>query len=220
MSPIQHQLSFAVRFLDHFSGRPVPDELPVRLFTGRQRPAERQDGAGHRQADGTYRFLNAPDGAQAILWRDPFLRTQNGWTRWETDDPVVTLPVSDPAALLDVELWPTAEAVARTGVTGIRGKLEGPDVMGLEVRIALQGQPFDRVTRTDQAGEFLFLPPGSLPVSASGRVPLTIEVGVPGGAARAVAQGRFQPPTAGADFVGADFTALPQIVSRVILQLA
>ncbi len=28
---ISHSLSFAVRFLDHFSGAPVADELPVRL---------------------------------------------------------------------------------------------------------------------------------------------------------------------------------------------
>lgn len=220
MSGVHHTLTFAVRFFDHFSGQAVPQELPVRLATGRQKPVKRQDGTGHRQADGTYRFRDAPPGNQEILWREPFRRTQAGWTRWEAADPSVTLPVADPTVAEEIELWPTADAAARAGATGIRGKLTGPDPDGLEVRIALQGQPFDRVTRSDQAGEFLFLPPGSLPLNAARRVPLTIETRLPGGAPRAVAGATFHPSTAGADFVGADFTVLPNIVSRVIFQLA
>ena len=35
---IHHRLSFAVCFTDHFSGRPVADELPVRLEGNLQRP--------------------------------------------------------------------------------------------------------------------------------------------------------------------------------------
>ena len=52
---ITHRLSFAVCFNDHFSGAPVPDELPVRLAGSLQRPARRADGRG----------------AQQYAWREP-----------------------------------------------------------------------------------------------------------------------------------------------------
>jgi hypothetical protein len=216
---IGHSVSLAVRFLDHFSKRPVPQELPVRLSGSYTRPARRPDGSGARQADGSYRFLGVPPGTRRILWRDPFQRSQAGWIRWGAADPEVTLPLADPAQAVEHELWPTAAAEVAPGATGVRGKLRGPGVAGLEVRIALQGQPFNRVTRTDQAGEFLFLPPGALPLDAFGRVPLTIEARTPGGLVRPIASGSFQPPAAGAPFALQDFTILPQTVARVTFQL-
>ena len=100
-----------------------------------------------------------------MLWRDPFTRGHAGWTSWE-DDPEIVLPRADPQAMIDVELWPTADAVAPAAATGVRGKLVGAAVDGLDVRIARQGEPFDRFTRSDQSGEFLFLPPGALPPNA------------------------------------------------------
>jgi hypothetical protein len=217
---IDHSLSFAVRFLDHFTRRPVPQELPVRLSGSYQRPARRQDGAGRRQADGTYRFLGVPPGPQRVLWRDPFQRSQGGWVRWDADDPVLTVPLADPAQVVEHDLWPTATADVPPGTTGVRGKLVGANAAGLEIRIALQGQPFDRVTRSDQAGEFLFLPPGALPLDPVGRVPLTIEARLSGGPVRPVASGSFQPPATGAPFAGPNFTILPQSVARVTFQLA
>ncbi len=217
---ITYALSFAVRFLDHFSGRPVPQDLPVRLSGSYARPARRADGSGARQADGSYRFLSAPPGTQRILWRDPFQRSQDGWTRWDAGDPEVTLPVADPAQPVEHELWPTATADVAPGATGVRGKLRGAGAGGLEVRIALQGQPFDRMTRTDQAGEFLFPPPGALPLDAAGRVPLTIQARIPGGAVRPIASGSFTPASAGAPFAGQNFSILPQTVARVTFQLA
>jgi hypothetical protein len=220
MSLVQHRLSLCVRFMDHFSGLPVADEFPVRLSSGHQRPVLRSDRAGHRHADGTYRFLDALAGDQHILWRDPFQRTHNGWTRWDLDNPAVSLPSASPTQKVDIELWPTAEAVTKPNATGVRGKLEGANVSGLEVQIALQSEPFVRLTRTDQAGEFLFLPPGSLPLNAAGRIPFKIQVRTPGGPVRMVTGGRFQPTAAGADFIGTSFSTLPQIVTRTIFQLA
>lgn len=217
---ITHTLTLAVRFLDHFSGRPVPQELPVRLSGSYVRPARRPDGGGARQADGSYRFLGTDPGTRRILWRDPFQRSQSGWTRWDLPDPEVTLPLAAPAQMIEHELWPTAAAEVAPGATGLRGKLRGTGAGGLEIRIALQGQPFDRITRSDQAGEFLFLPPGALPLDASRRIPLTIEARIPGGLVRPILSGTFVPATAGAPFVGQNFTILPQTVARVTFQLA
>lgn len=217
---VTHTLLLAVRFLDHFTGRPVPQELPVRLSESHARPVRRPDGRGARQADGSYRFVGADPGTRRILWRDPFQRSQSGWIRWEAADPEVTLPLAAPAQLIEHELWPTAAARVAPGATGVRGRLRGAAAGGLEIRIALQGRPFDRMTRTDEAGEFLFLPPGALPLDASGRVPLTIEARIPGGAVRPILSGSFLPATAGAGFAGQNFTILPQTVARVTFQLA
>ena len=217
---LSHRLSFAVRFVDHFSGEPVADELPVRLADTLQRPATRSDGAGHRQPDGTYRFLNAPDGDVTVLWRQPFERTQAGWSRFAAD-PVIHLPLADAATPVAVDLWPSAGAQAPASATGVRGKLVGANAGGLTVRIARFGQPFDRFTLSDAAGEFLFLPPGRLtPDPATGRVPLSIEVRQPGGALRAVIGGAFLPPTAGAAFAAADFDIAPRTLPRIRFQLA
>ncbi len=152
---VTHTLSLVVRFLDHFSGRPVPQELPVRLSDSYARPARRPDGSGARQTDGSYRFLGAAPGTRRILWRDPFQRSQSGWIRWDAPDPEVTLPLATPAQVIDQDLWPTASAEVAPGATGVRGKLRGTGADGLEIRIALQGQPFDRLTRSDQ-GESSF----------------------------------------------------------------
>ncbi|MGH7606634.1 MAG: hypothetical protein ACREME_04775, partial [Gemmatimonadales bacterium] len=166
-----------------------------------------------RHLDGAYRFLSAPHGVHRILWREPFRRTQDGWARWAEDDPQVTLPRPDPTVALEVELWPAADAAAPGTATGVRGKLVGADAGGLTVLIALPNQPFDRFTRTDASGEFLFLPPGMLPPTAAGRVPLTIEVRTPAGVVRPIAP-------AGGAFAGQLFTIAPQTVPRVLFRLA
>jgi hypothetical protein len=128
--------------------------------------------------------------------------------------------VTDPALPIDIDVWPTPTAAVAPNKCGVRGRLTGTNAGGLEVRISLQGQPFNRLTRSDQFGEFLFLPPGALPLDAAGRVPLTIEARIPAGAVRPIAGGALQPPGAGAVFVGPDFSILPQTVARVIFQLA
>lgn len=216
---VAHQLSLAVRMVDHFSGQPVPDELPLRLADSLVRPVPRPGGAGRRQADGAYRFVNAPAGPARLLWRQPFTRSEGGWTRWG-DDPLFVLPLADPGAYLDVELWPTANAAAAPSATGVRGKLVGANAAGQTVRIALQGTAFDRFTHSNDSGEFLFLPPGRLATDANGRVPLSIAVHAANGTPRVLTGSAMVPPSAGGPFAGADFTVLPRLITRAVFQLA
>ena len=176
---IRHRLSFAVTFIDHFSREPVPAELPVRLAGSFHRPALEPGRRSRRQGDGTYRFTDAPPGAQQILWREPLNRTQAGWARWDDADLAIMLPLPNPATLASFELWPTADAALPKGTTGVRGKLVGADNGGMEVRIARTGQPFGRFTRSDDYGEFLFPLVGRLPLNAARRISLTIELGDP-----------------------------------------
>jgi hypothetical protein len=212
---VRHRLSFVVNFIDHFSREAVPAELPVRLADSFQRPAFMPGGRSRRQPDGGYRFTNAPPGPQRILWRDPLTRTQSGWARWDDPDPTVTLPMPNPATPAEFELWPTASADVPHGTAGVRGKLDGPQNGGLEVRIAPTGQPFDRFTRSDDNGEFLFPLGGRLPLTAAGLVALTVEVRPPGGAVRAVSGGSFVPASAGASFPAADFEIAPGAIARI-----
>jgi hypothetical protein len=217
--PIGHRLWLVVRPVDHFSGEPVADELPVRLAATFERPVLSPGGRAHRQDDGAYRFIGLRSGAVRVLWREPFARGHGPWVRWD-DDPMVMLPLADPASFVEMELWPAAHAAAPASVTGVRGKLVGPSATAQTVRIALQGTPFDRYTRSDDRGDFLFLPPGRLPIDATGRVPMSIAVLAPDGTPRAVSGGSFVPDTAGAAFAGANFTLPPRVVSRVVFQLA
>jgi len=217
---LTHRLLLAVRLVDHFSGEPVADEFPLRLAGSYQRPVRGPGGARRRQADGAYRFINVPEGTVRVLWREPFARTHGAWLRWPDGDPQFTLPLADPLAYADVQLWPAPHAPAPASATGVRGKLTGANAAALTVRIAVQGEPFDRYTRSDDNGEFLFLPPGRLALDANGRVPLRIEVRDGGGAWRAVADGRFVPDSTGAVFAGPDFTVTPRIVSRIVFRLA
>jgi hypothetical protein len=218
VAPI-HRLSLAVRVVDHFSGEPLAEELPLRLGGSLQRPVLAPGGATRRQADGAYRFINVPEGLVTLLWREPFARRHGGWLRWPDGDPQFALPLPDPAAWAELPLWPAPSAGARPGATGVRGRLVGTGAAGLTVRIAVAGEPFDRYTRSDDNGEFLFLPPGGIQGQAAGRVPLRIEVQAGVGAPRVAAGGFFVPDGAGAAFAGADFTVNPRSVSRIVFRL-
>jgi hypothetical protein len=154
-----------------------------------------------------------------LLWRPPFTRTHAGWVRWG-DDPLLTLPLSDPGTPLPLELWPVAGAVAPAAAAGVRGCLGGPAGADLTVRIAPPGVPSTRFTRTDAAGEFLFLPPGRLPTDATGRVPLRITVTAADGTPRALLGGHFAPTSAGADFAGPLFSIASRGVARILFALA
>jgi hypothetical protein len=216
---ILHGLSLALRFVDHFSGTVPEVEFPVRLSERFARPVPRPGGGAARQADGTYRFRNLAGGRARVLWRPPFARSHAGWTRWE-DDPEVTLPQADPSVPIEIAIWPDAAAAAPGGATGVRGKLLGVAVPDLQIRITPQGQSFSRFTRSDGAGEFLFLPPGALATDATRRVPFTIEVSDRAGVQRVVSGGRFLPDSAGAPFAGSNFSVLPRSVPRILFELA
>lgn len=218
---VRHQLSFAVRFIDHFSREAVGDELPVRLSGSFQRPAPQPGGRSRRQGDGSYRFVNAAPGPHRILWRDPLARTQSGWARWDDAEPTVTLPLANPATRAEFELWPTADAVAPIGQAAVRGKLDGANAGGLEVRIAAQSEPFDRVTRSDLNGEFLFPLVGRQILNPGGMVDVKIEVRPPGGAPPlALSGGRFVPDSTGVPFPAGNFAIAPGTVARIRFRLS
>lgn len=216
---VRHVMSFAVSFVDHFNGEPVPDELPVRLAGSFARPARAPGGRGYRQADGTYRFVNVAPGPQRLLWREPFNRGEAGWMRWYDPEPELVLPLANPAQAERIELWPAPSAEPAKGAVGVRGKLAGPDASGLEVRLALQGQPFDRFTCTDAAGEFLFPLGGRLPLDNAGRVPLRIAVQAADGTPRLLAGGGFIPAATGSNFGADQFAILPGQLARIRFNL-
>jgi len=219
LQSVRHLLSFSVRFVDHFSQELVAIELPVRLDKSFLRPVQRPDGLGYRQNNGAYRFIDAPNGLQRILWRLPFTTHHAGWTRWQPD-PQVRLPVVNPSQLIDVELWPTANAVAPPSATGVRGRLLGTNSSAQVVRLARQGEVFGRFTRTDENGEFLFLFASTLTADAVGRIPASISVLDTTGASRLVSGGNFVPGSAGTSFVGGAFNLTPRTVPRILFQLA
>lgn len=212
---VRHALSFAVRFVDHFGGAPVPDELPVRLAGSFARPAIAPGGRGYRQADGSYRFINVPAGRHRVMWRDPFARSQAGWMRWTEIEPELELPLGNPAQIAEFELWPDPAAAAGVGTCGVRGKLSGAFAAGQQVRIALQGQPFDRFTCCDAAGEFLFLLQGRLPPSNTGLLPLRVAVQEADGTPRLVTGGGFIPPATGTAFGADTFAIKPGAIARI-----
>jgi hypothetical protein len=217
---LRHRLSMVVRFEDYFSGEAINEELPVRLQGSFQRPVPRRGSASRRQPDGTYRFINAPGGATRILWRRPFTTSHSGWTRFEDTDPSVALPLAQPSEPLRVSLWPTADAKAPAGATGVRGKLTGPDFARQKIAIALSGQPFGPETRSDETGNFLFLLAGRLTLDSNGRVPLVIRVRTAADAPRLMSGGTFVPDTAGAPFVADTFAIAPSGVPRILFRLA
>lgn len=213
---VSHSLSFSIRFVNHFTGAPVDDELNVRIDGLFQRPSKAPGGSGRRQNDGTYRFLSVPEGRHRIRWRDPFRRTQAGWASWD-DDPEITLPLPDPETPVEASLWPSASAEAPASATGVRGKLVGPDISGLTVRIGQMGV-FDRYTRSDEAGEFLFLPPGGLSPDPMGVIAMAIDVQTPDGGPRVVNGWR---DGVGAPLTpGANFNLTPRRVSRILFEIA
>lgn len=216
---IGHLLSFSVRIVDHFTRAPVADEFPVRLAGSFQRPVFAPGGRSRRQHDGTYRFIDVRPGPARLLWRSPFERLHGSWRRWGDEDPQLQLPLPDPRAGVEVEVWPVAEARTPVSATAVRGKLTGSGAAGQRVRITAQGAAFDRYTCSDERGEFLFPLLGAFALDGDGLVPLSVDVLAPDGTARALAGGRFIPEGAGTAFAGSAFTVRPRTVSRIVFRL-
>jgi len=210
----QHTLSFAIRFNNHFTGEPVRDELPVRLDHTFTRPASSPEGS-YRQVDGTYRFINLALGMHRVRWLPPLEESLLGWVSWE-DDPLVQVPVVDPAVLITRDLWPEATAVVAPGMTAIRGRLVGANNDDLRVRISNPTFPSTRFTRSDDVGDFLFLLPEPLETNATGRLELDIEVA---DGARTVNGSEFVPASSGAASIGASFSVVPGRSFRVLFRI-
>ena len=210
----QHALSCAIRFDNHFTGEPVDAELPVRLDESFTRPVAAPNGR-HRQADGSYRFIDLDAGSHRVRWLPALERTFRGWVSWEADLQVL-LPVSDPAELITRDLWPAATAAVAPGVTAIRGRLTGANTAGWRVRIANATFPSTHFTRSDEVGDFLYLLPGPIETNTAGRIELDIEVA---DGARAVVGGEFVPDGSGTPFGGGSFAVVPGRTSRVLFRI-
>lgn len=215
-----HTLSFAIRFNNHFTGRPVADELPVRLDTTFIRPVL-APRSGHRQDDGTYRFIDVASGTHRVRWLPPFSDSYRGWVSWEAD-PMVQVPLSNPAELIVRDLWPAANADVPPGVTAVRGRLVGDNVSDLRVRITNPTFPTPSFTYSNTAGDFLFLLPEPVATDSNGRIELDIEVA---NGTRVVDGGEFMPAASGAVFPAAAgdppdrFTVAPGRSSRVLFRI-
>jgi len=210
----QHRLSFSIRFNNHFTGEPVVDALPVRLDHSFTRPVLSPQGS-YRQADGTYRFIDLAAGTHRVRWLPPLEESFRSWVSWE-GDPLVQVPVADPGALISRELWPHAAAPVAPGVSAVRGRLVGADNSDLRIRISHPAIPSTRFTRSDDAGDFLFLLPEPLETNAVGRLALDIEID---DGARTINGGNFFPADSGAAFVGAVFSIVPGRCSRVLFRI-
>lgn len=211
-----HNLSFIVRYNNHFTGKAVSDELPVRLDSTFIRPVQRNDGAGTRQYDGTYRFIDLPSGHHRVRWLPALTDAYRGWVSFDQDLEVV-IPSSSPQAVIERDLWPSPQANLSPTTTAIRGKLTGNNISGLQVRIrpaAIASTSF--FTRSDRLGEFLY--PFFSPVApeTSGLLRLQIEVD---GGGRTVNGGEFIPPGTGSAFPAAEFRVKPGICSRIVFQV-
>lgn len=210
-----HSLSFVLRFHDHFTGEAIEEEFPIRLEGSMLRPVQKNGGAGIRQADGTYRFINIPNGVHRVHWLPPFEPSYRGWISWE-GIPEVTLPIANPETVIERDLWPTASGSVLPGLTAIRGKLRGANVTDLEVRIDRPGGAQSRFTRSDPFGDFLFVLPNPIAPDNQGRLNLQIRIQA---GTRIVNGGQFLPADSGTAFVGANFQIRPGKSSRIIFNV-
>lgn len=204
-----HRLAFAVRVDDHFSRRPLEEQLALELHTGEGPVSSR--GGTPRHDDGTYRWANLSDGLHRLTVRSPSGR----FVRWDPGPIDVVVPVADPRHALAVEMWPTPLAAVPPGVSAVRAKLVGAGVAGLRVEIAGTGTPpTGRWTKADAQGELLYLLPGGpWPLTSAGALDLTVSV--PG---RTVTGVQVIPgPSV---FAGAQFTIAPSRETRVRIQLS
>lgn len=211
----RHFLSFAVRFNNHFTGAPVESELPVRLDSTFIRPVKSADGR-YRHDDGTYRFINLDAGIHRVRWLPALVDDFDGWVSWGSD-PLVHLPLADPADLIQRDLWPLASAKVTAGTTAVRGRLIGSNNADQRVSIAHPAIASTRFTFSDDIGDFLFLLPESLATNNLGELSLSIEVE---SGARTVDGGYFVPGTSGTAFVGSQFLVLPGKTSRVDFEIS
>jgi hypothetical protein len=192
-SGVVHRLSFAVRFLDHFTGEPVEAELPVRLAGSLVRPVPRVDRRGRRHPDGTYRFVNTPPGRVEVLWRAPFAASHAGWTSWSAPTRILVPPLR-PEQPVDITLWPSSDAAAPAGRTAVYGNVVG-GAAGLEVRIGGDPANAPHFTHTDGSGAFLYFTPDRPPANdTSGLVKVKVLLRDRAGAVVAIKHVRSTPP--------------------------
>lgn len=169
LETVHHRLAIAVQVEHHFLGDSITDELDVRI-DDEVLPAFAKGGTTRRHPDGTYRFVNVPDGPHTIN----IVSRDDRWLVLEPP-PVVVTPVGEPTRPLVVQAWPAPKQATPPGMTSVRGKLIGAPTLaiGRRVEIAAGTTGSAHYTRTDSFAEFLFLLPGTLPL-VNGLVPITV----------------------------------------------
>lgn len=211
-----HNLSFVVRFNNHFTGMAIRDELPVRLDSTFIRPVSRNDGAGIRQSDGTYRFIDLPAGTHRVRWLPALTDGYRGWVSFDNGLEVTT-PTANPNSVIEKDLWPSPKSKLSPASTSIRGKLKGNNISDLEVRIMpVTIGATSYFTRSDQLGEFLY--PLSMPVKPESNGLLKLQIEIDGGG-RTVNSGEFIPPGSGSAFSAAEFKVRSGMCSRIVFQV-
>lgn len=203
---LHHALGVAIRFDDHFTGLPVPDELDVRLDT-ELLPTQVRGGTSRRHDDGTYRFVDLADGTHALSARSPD-------ARWMMLDPLpaIVTPVAQPTLALALQAWPTPLQSTPLGMTSVRGKLVGGPGATIARRIELDvnGTDTGHHTETSTLAEFLFLLPGRLDLDADGLVDLAVRA-----IGQTVTGGEIVDGEQITSFTGAAFKVAPGRETRV-----
>lgn len=207
----QHKLSFALRFINHFSQQPITQEFPVRLKHSYIKPVTNASQSACCHVDGSYRFINLSEGSHEVLWCPPFTTDFNHWTNWQT--PIdINLPLPTGNNAIVQELWPTPSASVEPGMTAIRGKLVGNQADSVHIRIARNLALSTSYSFSDQYGEFLFLFPMPERLNNQGRLELTIELE---NGSRNVIRTELIQGGAAQIYPGANFQIMPGRESRV-----
>jgi hypothetical protein len=172
LTTLARRASFAVLPRDHFGGLPIPVALDVRLDPDHAPTAALAGGSRH--ADGTYRWVDVPDGSYVVTVSDP-------GGRWRFDAPAATVvvPLADPADPVEVDGRPTPSADAPLGLTVLRARLRDAadaPLAGLALSAGPPGGPFLRTATSEDDGELLFPVVEPHAVQADGTVSLELEV--------------------------------------------
>lgn len=170
---LTHHLSVVVRIDDYFTGAPVADAFRVRAVQHEASPVRGR--VGHRQGDGTYRFVDLPAGPLDIEVVDPT-------GRWALHGaPIaITLPLADPAVPEVRSAWPTPLSRDPAGQTRVRGRLvdaSANPVPGQTVQIDVPTGAFARHAVSDGDGEFVFAITGFVPPESDGSLLLEARSG-------------------------------------------
>ena len=201
-------LSLVLRVDDHFTGVSVPTALDVRLEDRPELPIVGPSGS-RRQPDGTYRFVNLPDGNYTVTVADPHLA-------WEVDGSplLVTLPLPDVLEVQVLEARRTPAAGDVVGQTTLRIRVDASGLPVAQVPVAVDDPSgtFAFNAITDGDGEAVHPIVTSILPANDGT--LNVEVRVDGGASTVL-----QVTADGVTTAGSLFDVHPGRATRVFVEV-